>query len=76
MEESIRVGLVCPKCGQKLLAPDGKSEAQLSDTLRCPIHGDVGRFEELINEASQNVATDAFEKMLKDSGIRFTKESK
>lgn len=76
MAESIRVGLVCPKCGQELLAPVGKGELQLSDTVRCPIHGDVGRLEELTNEVCHNVATDAFEKMFKDSGVKFTKESK
>jgi hypothetical protein len=55
MAEVLSIGLVCPKCGKQLVGARGTNKAPLTDTLSCPEHGEVGRFEELIQQSSENV---------------------
>jgi hypothetical protein len=55
MAEVLLIGLVCPKCGKQLVGARGTNKAPLTDTLSCHEHGEVGRFEELIQQSSENV---------------------
>jgi hypothetical protein len=52
MAEPLNISMVCPKCGSQLVGPRGP-RAQLSDILHCPEHGEIGRFEELIQKTSE-----------------------
>ena len=51
----LSVGMVCPKCRQNLVGPNGTNRAALSDMLSCPNHGNIGRFEDMIQKSSDNV---------------------
>ena len=76
-EDNISVTFVCPQCGEQLVGPAGNNEAQLSDMLSCPVHGEIGRFEELTEKAGEAVARhvgDQLEQALKNSGLSFTKK--
>jgi hypothetical protein len=76
-DDFVSVRFVCPQCGQQLVGPSGKDEAQLSDTLSCPVHGDIGRFEEIAKKVGEEVARqtgDAFAKLFKDNGFTVEKE--
>ena len=73
----IFIDLKCPECGQQLIGPSGKNEAQLSDTIRCPVHGDIDRFEDALKKAGEAAARqigDAIAKIAKDAGFTVTKE--
>jgi hypothetical protein len=54
MAEPLKISMMCPTCGSQLVGPHGP-RAQLSDMLSCSEHGEVGRFEELIQQSSENV---------------------
>jgi hypothetical protein len=56
MAELISIGMVCPKCGQQLIGPFGKNKAKLGDMLTCPVHGHVGRIEELTQKFVDDTA--------------------
>jgi len=78
-EEFVSVRFVCPQCGQQLVGPSGKDEAQLSDMLSCPAHGDIGRFEEIAKKVGEEFARqagDKFAQIFKGAGFTVTKESK
>jgi hypothetical protein len=67
MAEPIKVAMVCPTCGSQLVGPKGP-RAQLSDPLSCPEHGEVGRFDDMIQRLSENVhhnVEDAIKEYLK-----------
>ena len=74
----ISVRFVCPQCGQQLVGPSGRDEAQLSDTIRCPTHGDIGRFEEIAKKVGEEVTRqtgDKIAQIFKDTGFSVTKKS-
>lgn len=76
-DDSVTVRFVCPQCGQELVGPSGKNEAQLSDTLSCPVHGAIGRFDELVEEAGDAVTGqigDAMADIFKNAGFGVRKE--
>ena len=76
-EDFVSVRFVCPQCGQQLVGPSGKEEAQLSDMLSCPAHGDIGRFEEIAKKVSEEFArqaSDKFAQIFKDAGFAVTKK--
>ena len=53
MAQPLTISMVCPKCGSQLVGPRG-TRAQLSDTLSCPEHGEVGRFDDMIQKLSED----------------------
>ena len=55
MAEPLKISMVCPTCGNLLVGPKGP-RAQLTDMLSCSEHGEVGRFEELIQGFSENAS--------------------
>jgi len=77
-EDFVSVRFVCPQCGQQLIGPSGKDEAQLSDILSCPAHGSIGRFEEIAKKIGEEVTQqtgDRIAQIFKDAGFSVTKES-
>jgi len=66
--ELISVGMMCPQCGQQLVGPFGKTKAKLGDMLSCPVHGNIGRIEEmtkkLVDDTARRVG-DEIEKIFK-----------
>jgi uncharacterized protein YbaR (Trm112 family) len=54
MAEVFPIGVVCPQCGKQLVGARGTDKAPLTDVLSCPEHGEVGRFEDLIQRLSDN----------------------
>jgi hypothetical protein len=53
MAQPLSVSVVCPTCGNALVGPRG-SKAHLGDMLSCSEHGEVGRFEDMIQKLSQD----------------------
>jgi hypothetical protein len=53
-DDRLSIAMVCAKCGQQLVGARGTNRAPLTDMLSCPDHGEVGRFEELIQQSSEN----------------------
>ena len=69
--------IVCPKCGQQLIGPPGKTKPEADDIVRCPMHGPMGRFKDAIEQGGEAIARqfgDEFEKMLKGTGFTITKK--
>jgi hypothetical protein len=59
--ELISIGLTCPQCGQQLVGPFGKHKAKLGDILSCPVHGNVGRIEEMTKKSSATTSLGVLE---------------
>jgi hypothetical protein len=53
MAEVLSIGIVCSKCGKQLVGARGTNKAPLTDVLSCPEHGEIGRFEKLIQQISE-----------------------
>jgi hypothetical protein len=53
MAEPLNIAVVCPTCGGQLVGPRGP-KAQLSDILSCSQHGEVGRFDDMIQKLSED----------------------
>ena len=72
MAEPIKISVVCPTCGNVLVGPRGP-KAQLSDMLSCSEHGEVGRFEDMIQKLSEDAdrkVEDAIKQFLKGPDSR------
>ena len=52
MAQPLSVSVVCPTCGKLLVGPRGP-KAQLIDMLSCSEHGEVGKFEDIIERMSE-----------------------
>jgi uncharacterized protein YbaR (Trm112 family) len=50
MEEAKSKVLTCPQCKKHLLLPVGRTQPESDDLLRCPTHGEIGRYEDLIKD--------------------------
>jgi hypothetical protein len=75
-EEHI-IEVTCSKCGSQLLGPEGKAEPEADDIVRCPIHGDIGRFEDMMRQAHEMIGRDfsnIFEEELRKPGLKVTKK--
>jgi hypothetical protein len=67
MAQPLTISVVCSTCGSQLVGPKGP-RAQLTDVLSCPQHGEVGRFQDMIQTLSENVhhnVEDAIKQFLK-----------
>jgi uncharacterized Zn finger protein (UPF0148 family) len=42
----------CPQCGTPLVGPSGTMQAGPLDMVRCPVHGDVARLQDLLLRAT------------------------
>ena len=76
MNDEISLALVCPHCGKDLVDRLDRSALKVSDILRCPVHGDIGRLDEMAykfgEKAAQNLTrelADTFQK----KGDNYTK---
>jgi hypothetical protein len=49
-EESKSTELTCPRCDRLLVGQAGKAEFESDDMLSCPVHGQMGRFEDIAND--------------------------
>jgi hypothetical protein len=57
--------LTCPQCKKHLLLPAGRMEPEPDDMMSCPTHGEIGRYEDLIQDKAVGEIGDAVEGALK-----------
>lgn len=70
---SSQITITCAKCQRALVGPPGKSKPDRRDIVRCPVHGDVGRYEDVAKAAADKIARQIgkeFEKMSKTLRIK------
>lgn len=71
------VEITCSECGLQLVGPEGKTNPEANDVVRCPVHGDVGRLDDVIEQAHATIRREfpnIFEKAMRQAGIKFTKD--
>jgi uncharacterized protein YbaR (Trm112 family) len=53
-DNRLSIAIVCPKCGKQLVGASGTNRAPLTDMLSCPDHGEVGKFDDMIQKLSED----------------------
>ena len=61
--------LTCPHCRQLLVGPAGKTEPTQDDVLSCPVHGEIGRSADIIQDTAIGAVGDAVEGAVKASEV-------
>jgi hypothetical protein len=60
-EQPKEIRLTCPRCGQRLVGPAGKTELAPDDIMSCPTHGEIGRSEDVIKDTAIGAVGDQVE---------------
>jgi hypothetical protein len=69
------IPLTCKYCGEALSTPADAAEPGPDTVLSCPVHGPMGRLQDILHAAAIDLELDDFERSLKAGGLSVTRES-